>query len=141
MISEALKEKINGFIKEIDEPYVKVEKVSYEDIDRIFNKYVLKILNLNEASRLQVFETTEKSYRANYDNSKIRQWGRLCVGIADLLGKEEPDWIDRREAADIIVRLSRWYHTQGNFYLDFIPWAKKIVNLMWGSIENLYYKR
>ena len=140
MISEVLKKKIGDFIEVVNEPYVKVEKVSYEDIDRIFNNYISKILNLNETSRSQVFETLERSYRANSDNSKIRQWGRLCVGIADLLGKEESELVDKREAADIVVRLSRWYHTQGNFYLDFIPWAKKIVNLIWGGIENLYYK-
>ena len=140
MISEDLKEKIKDFINEINEPYVKVEKVSYEDIDTIFNKYVLKIFNLDETSRLQIFETVKKSYKANYDNSKIRQWGRVCVGILKLLGAEESDLVDRREAADIVVKLSRWYHTEGNFYLDFIPWAKKIVNLMLGGIENLYYK-
>ncbi len=141
MVSNALKQKIDDFINMVNEPYVKVESVSYEEIDKVYNKYVKKIFELSEETRFNVLETIEKSYKANYGHNKIRQWGRLCVGIASLLGKHEHDWIDRKEAVDIVVRLSRWYHTQGNFYLDFISWARKIARTLWGSIENLYYQK
>jgi len=141
MISENFKQEIDDYIIKTGEPYVKVEKVPYSEVDTIYDNYVEKLLELEEETRKKVLDVLKSSWKANSGHSKIRQWLRLCVGIANLLKLEKTDFVDKSEAVDIVVRISRWAHSSGGFYQDFIPYAKIIVNKIWGDIENLYYKK
>jgi hypothetical protein len=135
-----MKKKIDNFVNKTEEPYIKVEEVSYCEIDKIYNKYAKAIFDLNNKQREDILKVLELSWKANAAHGKIRQWLRLCVGVAKLLKIEKSELINKGEVVDIIVRLSRWAHSS-RFYEEFVPFAKNIVSKIWGSIENLYYKK
>jgi hypothetical protein len=139
MPSGQLKKRLDEFIDKIGEPYKKVEDVPDEDIESIYERYVLPVMGLDESSRLKVLKVLEESRKLNLGHGKIRQWSRLCAGLAHLLKAQIDDPIDKEQAADIIVRLSRWHHSDGRFYQRFVPWAKEVTALLFGDIENLYY--
>ena len=138
MISEDLKKDIDSFINRTGEPYKMAEKVPFYEIDNIYNRYMRDILNLSNEQRREILKILESSWKANSAHGNIRQWLRLCVGMAKLLKIEESDYINKAEAVDIIVRVSRWYRSS-HFYEQFVPFAQKIVSTIWGSIDNLYY--
>ena len=141
MVSGELKKRIDGFIGRVNEPYMKVENVPFSDVEEIYDKYVIRIFELDDETREKVLDNMEDSWNENVGHSQIRKWGRACIGLAKLLREDNASPISRREAADIVVRISRWDHSSGVFYKDFVPFAKSIVSNIWGSIENLYYKK
>jgi len=139
MITKELKKEIDDFISKTGEPYKLAENVPFDDVENIYNKYIPDIAGLSNDQRKEILRILELSWKAYSEHGKIRQWLRLCVGIAKLLKIEDKAPVNKKEAADIIVRISRWYHSSG-FYEKFVPFAKKIVSIIWGSIDNLYYK-
>ncbi len=138
MVSEALVQRIDAFIERMGEPYKKVEDVPGSEVEGIHDRYVLIVLKLDDEERIAVLDLLEKSYQANGGHGKIRQWARLCVGMASLLQYKEGDPYNREEACDLIVRLSRWRHSKGMFYQRFVPWAQQITALLFGDIDDLY---
>jgi hypothetical protein len=139
MISEDLLHRIDDLIEKAGQSYKKSQNVPFDEVDDLYKKYVVRILNLDEGERLQILEIMEKSFKANSYHAQFSKWAGLCVGLADLLKHDENDFYDKSEAADIIVRLSRWHHTGGAIYEDFVPYAKKITGFLYGGIENLFY--
>jgi hypothetical protein len=41
------------------------------------------------------------------------------------------------KAISSVIRFSRWYHTNSNFWLRFQPYAERIGKLLWGDMEIL----
>ena len=52
----------------------------------------------------------------------------------------EMDQVQLDMAADVVVRVSRWYHTnpECGLWKRFIPYARSVVELVWENIELLY---
>jgi hypothetical protein len=42
-----------------------------------------------------------------------------------------------QHAIDVVVRISRWYHTDCNLWNRFQPCAERAVQLLWGEMEVL----
>ncbi len=138
MVSQALMERINALIERMGEPYKKGQDVPCNAVEGIHDRYVLRVLRLDDEVRSAVLDLLEKSHQENGGHGKIRQWARLCVGTASLLQYHEGDPYDRGQACDLIVRLGRWRHSRGMFYQRFVPWAQQVTALLFGDIEDLY---
>ena len=140
MVSNELKQKIDSFIEIVGEPYEIVEDARPEHVDYIYENYVARILNLEEQKRERVLNIMVSSWVSNKDHSKIRQWGRACIGLAELLKATSDQEVSKIRSVDIVIRISRWSYGESNFHVRFVPDAGSIVLIIWGSIEDLYRK-
>jgi len=117
--------------------YKEVENV--RDIDYVINRYINSVINLTEQERHHLLDRMDQSLTQNHDHGFWERWLWACVGVARYLLKcNTRDEIERRKAADVIVRLSRWFYTNNNFWIRFRPTAREIVTTIWQNIENLY---
>lgn len=98
-----------------------------------------EIVQLSEQAREDILSRLEASWRNNQDHRHIRRWGRAAIGVAEyLLRPTSLDEANKEYAADVIVRISRWYHTDTNLWIRFQPDAQYIVEQIWGDIKDLY---
>ena len=137
MISSEFLEKLEEVMAQINEPYEKVERLKYDSVDVINETYVSKILLLNVEDRERILEIIKKSLSSNKSHGLIRKWSRAVKGLGILLKEDSSENIDPRLAADVVVRISRWSYSD-RFYAAFVPFAKKIVEIIWGRIDNLH---
>jgi hypothetical protein len=137
-----LRKKIVSLIKLIGEPlsYKPVCKVNPAKEQLIKKDYLPRAVGLEDSIKDSVLDALIKSQTDNKDHSKIRHWGRCAAGIAvHLLWPDEVGSLsetDVKRAADVIARLSGWFHTEGGIWIQFQPTAEKVVELMWGSIDD-----
>lgn len=89
-------------------------------------------------TKIEIINILKKSLIEKTNHGKIAEWKQLCKGIIKLMEMGIYTDIDKNIAADIIVRISRWYYTVGNIWIGFTPYINKIVKIIWGDIENLY---
>ena len=131
------------FVKLVGEPlpYKPVCGVNAAGIQHIERYYLPKVVTLPEATKeevLSILETMQISYN---DHSRIRQWGRCAAGIAvHLLWPNvvaDVSSTDIEKAADVVARLSGWYHTEGGLFKKFKPTAENVGNLIWDGMEKL----
>ena len=108
MISEELRQKIDGFIEMVGEHYEIVEDVKPEHVDYIYEKYVTKVLNLDEQKKERVLNKMKSSWVSNKDHRMIRQWGRACIGLAELLKATSGEELNKMRSIDVVTRISRW---------------------------------
>jgi len=149
MVSEALRNRIRNFVERwINEAqlhaghrrtnYIEVENV--RNVDYVIDRYINSVLSLSEQSRDNLLDLINRSLDQNREHGFWERWLWACIGIAKyLLVHNDRNEVEDRKAADVIVRLSRWYHTRNNFWTRFKPTASEIVNIIWSDIENLYY--
>ena len=145
IVGEPLKSRIERFLQHVSEPYIKVENVSMEKRIYVEKHYIPIIIGLPFDAKIEVMQVLEESWNARIRNGVVhgnaRHWGRAARGIAKyLLMPIEMDQVQPDVAADVVVRVSRWYHTNRNcgLWKRFIPYASHVVELAWGDIEQLY---
>jgi hypothetical protein len=118
---------------------VLVEGVPAARVRSIVEQYAPPIVSLRESVKEELLAPLVRSWTDNQDHGKIRHWGRAASGIARYL--LEPTWTEEvlpDPAADLVVRVSRWYHSEGRFWVRFQPYAETIVRAAWGDIDDLY---
>ncbi len=142
IVEEPLKSRIERFLQHVNEPYIKVENVSMEKRISVAKHYIPIIIGLPDDVKMEIMQVLEESWDKNQNHGNVRRWGRAARGIAEyLLMPIELDQVQLDVAADVVVRVSRWYHTNSECGLweRFIPYASHVVELAWGDIEQLYY--
>lgn len=141
IVGEPLKSRIERFLLNVGEPYMKVENVSMEQRIYVEEHYIHTIISLPDNVKTRILQFLEDSWNRNTNHGNVRRWGRAARGVAEyLLMPIEMDQVKPGVAADVVVRVSRWYHTNRNcgFWKRFIPYASHVVELAWGDIEQLY---
>ena len=128
------------FIQNVNEPYVKVEGVSENMANHIRQQYIPQIIGHSDDVKTKILSILEESWDRNRAHGNVRRWGRAARGIAEyLLMPTEIGEIQIDVAADVVVRISRWFHTtENNLWKRFTPYASQVVHLAWGHIEELY---
>jgi|GEM_PF-1674352 len=142
IINTTLEDRIGLFVSSVDEKYVRNEKVTWECVEYIEERYIPAVVALPMDKRSKLLLHLESSWRPHKgrtNTNPIRSWGRVIMGVADYLLRpvttEQVDWLN---AADIIVRLARWYYTQGSQFQQRKPTIKTVVETIWGDIERLH---
>lgn len=141
IVGEPLKSRIERFLQHVSEPYIKVESVSMEKRIYVEEHYIPTIISLVDDAKMEIMQVLEESWDGNQNHGLVRWWGRAARGIAEyLLMPIEMDQVQPDVAADVVVRVSRWYHTNRKcgLWKRFIPYASDVVELAWGDIEQLY---
>jgi len=141
IVDEPLKSRIERFLRNVGEPYIKVENVSMEQRIYVKEHYIHTIISLPDNVKMRILQFLEDSWNRNRNHGNVRRWGRAARGIAEyLLMPIEMDQVQPDVAADVVVRVSRWYHTNRKCELwkRFIPYVSHVVELAWGDIEQLY---
>jgi len=136
-----LKSRIERFLQHFSKPYRKVENVSLEKTNYVQKYYVPTIIGLPDNSKMKIMKVLEESCYDNQDHGNVERWGGATIGIAEyLLMPIEMEQVQPDVAADVVVRVSRWYHTNRKcgLWKRFIPYASHVVELAWGDIEQLY---
>ena len=98
-IDEPLKDRIERFLQNVDEPYRKVEKIplSLEQKNRI-EELIHTIIELPDNVKMNIMQCLENSWNCNRDHGNVRRWGRAARGIAEyLLMPIEMDQVQRSE--------------------------------------------
>ena len=113
-----LEGRINEFVTSVAEKYARNEGVKSEGVEYIEGRYFPAVVALSMDKRSALLAQLEASWRPHKgrpNTNPIRSWGRVIMGVADyLLRPVTLEQVDRQNAADIIVRLARWYHTPGS---------------------------
>jgi len=141
IVGEPLKSKIERFLQHFSKPYKKVENVAMEKRIYVEKHYIPTIIGLPDNSKMKIMQVLEESWYDNQGHGNVERWGRAARGIAEyLLMPTEMDQVELDVAADVVVRVSRWYYTNSEcgLWKRFIPYASHIVGLVWGDIEQLY---
>ncbi len=141
IVGEPLKSRIERFLRNFSEPYKKVENVSMEKRIYVENHYVPTIIGLVDDAKMEIMQVLEESWYENQDHGNVKKWGGAARGIAEyLLMPKEMDQVQLDVAADVVVRVSRWYHTnrECGLWKRFISYASLVVELVWEDIELLY---
>jgi len=136
--------RIDKFVASIGEKYARNEQVPREGVEYIEGRYLPAVVALSMDKRAELLTQLEASWlphKGPLNTNPIRSWGRVIMGVADyLLRPVTLEQVDRQNAADIVVRLARWYHTQGNQFQKRKPTISAIVKTFWGDIERLHDK-
>jgi hypothetical protein len=139
MVSDRLAQQIELFIQRVAEPYVLVEAVSPEGEQHVLQQYVPRIIGMPEDEKLKILQRLDRGWRDNQSHGRARDWGRASIGVARfLLEPTEIDEVQVPQAVDVVVRISRWHHTETNLYQRFRPDASFVVRQVWGDIERLH---
>jgi len=141
IVGEPLKSRIERFLQNFSGPYKKVENVSMEKRIYVEKHYIPTIIGLVDDAKMEIMQVLEESWDRNQNHGLVRWWGRAARGIAEyLLMPIEMDQVQLDIAADVVVRVSRWYHTNRKcgLWKRFIPYVSHVVELAWGDIEQLY---
>ena len=141
IVGEPLRTRIEDFLRHVGEPYIKVENVSDEQMEYIKEHYIPRIIGLSENVKMSIMQILEDSWNSNRNHGNVRRWIRAAIGIAKYLLMP----IDMNQgqvdvAADVVVRVSRWYQTNEKcgLWKAFLPYVYDIVELAWGDMEELY---
>jgi len=141
IVGEPLKSRIERFLRNFSEPYKKVENVSMEKRIYVEKRYIPTIIHLGDDAKTRIMQVLEESWYENQNHGNVGKWGGAARGIAEyLLMPIEMDQVQLDVAADVVVRVSRWYHTNSEcgLWKRFIPYASDVVELAWRDIEQLY---
>jgi len=141
IVGEPLKSRIERFFRNFSEPYKKCENVSMEKRIYVEKRYIPTIIHLGDDAKTRIMQVLEESWYENQDHGNVEKWGGAARGIAEyLLMPKEMDQVQLDVAADVVVRVSRWYHTNSEcgLWKRFIPYARRVVELVWGDMELLY---
>ena len=141
IVGEPLRSRIERFLQNFSGPYKKVENVSMEKRIYVEKRYIPTIIHLGDDAKTRTMQVLEESWYENQDHGNVEKWGGAVRGIAEyLLMPIEMDQVQLDVAADVVVRISRWYHTNSEcgLWKRFIPYASHVVELVWGDIEQLY---
>jgi hypothetical protein len=97
-------------------------------------------LALAEPVKGIVLTELEDCWQQEQGYHRIRDWGRAMIGFATLMAFNQTAESNQYRAfvADIVVRISRWYHTTTGFYTPMQPYAASIVQHTWGTISDLF---
>ncbi len=141
IVGEPLRFRIERFLQNFSEPYKKCQNVSMKKRIDVEKRYIPTIIHLVDDAKMEIMQVLEKSWYENQDHGNVQKWGGAARGIAEyLLMPKEMDQVQLDVAADVVVRVSRWYHTNSEcgLWKRFIPYASDVVELAWGDIEQLY---
>jgi hypothetical protein len=141
IVGEPLKSRIERFLRNFSEPYKKVENVSMEKRIYVEKHYIPTIIGLVDDTKMEIMQILEESWDKNQNHGNVKRWGRAARGIVEyLLLPKEMNQVQLDVAADVVVRVSRWYHTNRKcgLWKRFIPYVSNVVELAWGDIEQLY---
>jgi Protein of unknown function (DUF2442) len=134
---------IERFCREIGEPIgVPAEEfIPTEVVDNVRGTYLSRAVQRDESSKREALKALRAGWEDNRDHGQIRRWGRAAANIAAFVLKPSSlDDIDERDepkAVDAIVRFSGWHHTDNNLWKRFRPYAQRVVEQPWGTIEPI----
>jgi DNA polymerase II small subunit/DNA polymerase delta subunit B len=140
IVGEPLKSRIERFLQNFSERYEKCEKVPKEKSDYVEQHYIPQIVRLDNNTRNEIIQILEDSWNKNQDHGNLYKWCGAARGVAEyLLMPIEMDQVQIDMAVDVVVRISRWYHTNKKcgLWKRFVPYASNVVKLVWGDIEKL----
>jgi hypothetical protein len=125
MVSVQLRTRIGQFLMTVAEPYDLVENVDAVGQAFVHANYVSQPLALAEPMKEIVLTELENCWQAERRYHRIRDWGRAMIGFATLMAFNQTAESNEYRAfvADIVVRISRWYHTTTGFYTRMQPYA------------------
>jgi hypothetical protein len=141
IVGEPLKSRIERFLRNFSEPYKKCQNVSMKKRIYIEKHCIPTIIHLGDDAKMEIMQVLEKSWYDNQDHGNVQKWGGAARGIAEyLLMPIEMDQVHLDVAADVVVRVSRWYRTNSEcgLWKRFIPYASDVVESAWVDIEQLY---
>jgi len=149
MVDNPLKARIEAFVRNVrehvDQNYVLVEAATRQERQRIQERdYTYRVVSHPGHLKTEILEVLEASWNARLRDgvvhSKARHWGRAASGFAHYLLKPiEMEQVNIDAAADLVIRMSRWYHTTNcNLWIRFKPYARRVVELTWGNIERFH---
>ena len=127
-----------GYVLEYDE----------EIANRILPHYLPLANGQPEEVKRQCLDIMRRSCDENADHSHLPDWQNALKNIAIfcLLPTDSYREIEgilpaprdlTTEAISAVIRFSRWYHTDSNFWKRFNPDAVQIGKLLWGDMEVL----
>jgi hypothetical protein len=147
MVSDAQLQKVQQHIDQIDEPFKLTEQViTPSGRDYVLDKYLAPYLALSEAEKEPVIDRLFQGWLAwgrklGFDNREVRAWGRAVIGAEYIIcftGIDEVTDAGQLDlAADVLVRISRWFQTRGPSWVQMRPHAEFLVQKVWGNIEDL----
>jgi hypothetical protein len=141
-VIRALHLEINAFLKEVGEPYgIAVDPVTHDPAvaARVRSHYLPIAHARADADKRRALDALRRGWQENNDHGRIRHWGRAAINIAVYClwpsagAKLKPEHLN--SATDAVVRFSGWYHTTGNMWRRFQPYAEKVVRELWGDID------
>jgi hypothetical protein len=138
--SVQLRTRIGQFLMTVNEPYDLVENVDAAGQISVHASCVSQPLALAEAVKGVVLTGLDNCWQQEQGYNRIRDWGRAMIGFATLMAFNQTSESNQYQAfvADIVVRISRWYHTTTGFYTPMQPYAASIVQHTWGTISDLF---
>jgi hypothetical protein len=122
-------------------------ELEYDDTiaKRILDFYLPTANGASDDLKKKCLEIMKRS--CDEDHSKLADWqgameNLIIFGLMPTTSYQEASAIVRpkditKSAISSIIRFSRWYHTESNFWKRFEPYARKIGNLLWKNMEKL----
>jgi hypothetical protein len=117
--------------------------------NRIINHYLPSAQSKPEEIKRKCLEIMKTSCDSNEDHGHLPDWKGTLMNIIvfciiPTVSFHEIEEIQKQSynafekpAISSVVRFSRWYHTERNFWIRFEPYAKQIGGLLWGDMEVL----
>ena len=154
MISDALKKEFLKLIASFHDgvlgPWDLGYELDYDDeiADIILNHYLPIAHAQSEKVKQKCLGIMIKSCNKNNTHGHLADWQGALENliIFSILPTESYHEIEATQpqpcdltsrAISSVIRFSRWYHTDNNFWTVFKPYAQKIVRLLWGEMEVL----
>ena len=140
MVSSDLRTRIGNFLLKVNQPYILVEHVDAAGQNYVHQKCLTKLLALDDSSRNVVLGIMETCWHEEQAYRRIPDWGRAMGGLAVMLAFTQRQEMSNHAAfvADVVVRISRWYCTDHQWYTPMQKYADPIVERIWGTLSNLF---
>ena len=153
MVSKSLQDRINRLVQRIQDfaqgisaTYEAVEDATQAERNHIQSNYLPQVIALSEEDRIEILTLLEEQWSdVEKEDGKITEgqrrhrmrWGKATLGFASyLLMPTEMKEVRTAYAVDMVIRISRWYHTNTNLFIRFRPVAQLTVSKAWGDIEG-----
>jgi hypothetical protein len=141
MVSDALRARIEAFISRVTSEYIPQEDLSDEGVQYVRDRYFQRLVDVGEDRKGRVLQQLDQSWAQNADHTARGDWGGAAVGIARylLMPSTMGELVaEQHHTADVLVRLTRWYFTEGNLRARFRSVAQTVVPILFGGeIEDL----
>jgi len=147
MVSNELLRTLNDYKARIGEPFKITEEV-IEDSGRDYvnTLYLDALVTAPETTKAAILDRMYRGWTAfaadrGRDNLDVRRWGRATVGMATVCRFTSVEEVraagELGLAADVIVRISRWFHSLGSRFSVRNPDATFVVQSVWGNAQDL----
>ena len=149
MVSRQLRVRVQEILALInaqhEEKYDLTENVLPDGQTYIIKEYLDSFLAIPEADKERLINGMFGGWqswggRKGFDDKQVRSFARLLIGVALLLCRTHRSELEHQnlpDAADIICRASRWFHTLGWGWPAFRQYVDPLIEAGPGNIEDL----